>query len=492
MHLKHLGILVIVVVVLGGAYYWKLHSQASTIGKTGLSGATINKTNTTRTDFTNGLVGHWTFDGPDMLQNVADVSGQGNHGALQGQTSTTTAPGRIGQALEFDGVDDYVVISDNSSLHLTNMTLSAWVYDDGTDTSNNKMIFDGAQSWNADGYVLYRDGSRFISLNIDGTEVDSTNQLPQNQWVLVTATYDGSVFKIYLDGTVDNSAVQTATIDNQVTDRRIGGQVKSFSQSSRYWSGQLDDVRIYNRALSADEVKALYDGTKGSHINVTRTDRLTDGLVGHWTFDGPHMLQNVADVSGQGNHGNLQGQTSTTTAIGKIGQGLEFDATDDVIVINDSAALDAQFDDDFSICVWFKPLSFPIAGDYGLVEKLDNADIWWRFYYGDLLFFETDDGTTKITTTSATDFDTDFASSQWHHACATREQGANQIVYINGASDSSDATQANTLQDDDDTLRIGGNAFNSHWSNSALDDVRIYNRALSADEVKELYNMGRN
>ena len=73
-----------------------------------LGGTTVNVTLKTNPDLESGLVGHWTFDGKDMISNVADVSGQGNHGALQGQTSTTTAIGVIGQALDFDGSDDYV------------------------------------------------------------------------------------------------------------------------------------------------------------------------------------------------------------------------------------------------------------------------------------------------------------------------------------------------------------------------------------------------
>src|SRR3989344_1467692 len=56
---------------------------------------------------TAGLVGHWTFDGNKMLTNVADSSGQGNNGSLVGQAATTTVPGKVGQALQFDGTDDY-------------------------------------------------------------------------------------------------------------------------------------------------------------------------------------------------------------------------------------------------------------------------------------------------------------------------------------------------------------------------------------------------
>lgn len=71
----------------------------------GRGATTINVTLKTNPDLERGLVGHWTFDGEDLIENAADRSGQGNTGYLEGFTSTTTAPGRIGQALEFENDD---------------------------------------------------------------------------------------------------------------------------------------------------------------------------------------------------------------------------------------------------------------------------------------------------------------------------------------------------------------------------------------------------
>ena len=72
----------------------------------------INLSLFTNPDLEDGLVGHWTFDGKDMVENVADRSGQGNNGFLQNFSSTTTRPGRIGQGLLFDGIDDHLSIGD--------------------------------------------------------------------------------------------------------------------------------------------------------------------------------------------------------------------------------------------------------------------------------------------------------------------------------------------------------------------------------------------
>src|SRR3990167_5525331 len=96
-----------------------------------------------------GLVGHWTFDGKDTPGRALDVSGQANHGNLVSMsTSTSRVPGKIGQGLKFDGVNDYVNAGTGASLNLTNIgTVSAWV----KHTSKATFLFiAGNENWSAD------------------------------------------------------------------------------------------------------------------------------------------------------------------------------------------------------------------------------------------------------------------------------------------------------------------------------------------------------
>ena len=97
--------------------------SALTLLPSATSAATIGKITANNI----GLVGWWTFDGPDLLQNAKDKSGQGNTGYLAGFTSTTTVPGKIGQALQFDGSNDYVQIADHDNLTPANITITYWV-----------------------------------------------------------------------------------------------------------------------------------------------------------------------------------------------------------------------------------------------------------------------------------------------------------------------------------------------------------------------------
>ena len=105
-------------------------------------------------------------------------------------------------------------------------------------------------------------------------------------------------------------------------------------------TGQIDDVRIYNRALSAAEILNLYRAGSAK-VNVSNTaatanggGNLANGLVGGWwTFDGKNMINNVADSSGNGNNGDMIGFTSTSSAVvpGKLGQALKFNGVNQYV-----------------------------------------------------------------------------------------------------------------------------------------------------------------
>ncbi len=127
-----------------------------------------------------------------------------------------------------------------------------------------------------------------------------------------------------------------------------------------FFNGKIDDVRIYNRALSPTEVKQLYNlGTaNAAHSN---TVALSNGLVGYWTFDGPAMdwrKNQVADASGNGNTGSLVSLGTTTAPTpGKIGQALKFDGSTSYVDIGNVSALSFDRTTPFTISMWLKTSS---------------------------------------------------------------------------------------------------------------------------------------
>src|SRR6185436_957349 len=147
-------------------------------------------------------------------------------------------------------------------------------------------------------------------------------------------------WRIYVNGA---SVASTATTNPNVptTASSIGGN----NTGANPFKGFIDDVRFYNRALSAAEITQLYkQGASKLGVTVAPAPNspFSNGLVGYWTFDGKDTnwaANTTADKSGQGNTGRMTNMSTTTSpALGKIGQGLKFDGADDNVVASDVAS----------------------------------------------------------------------------------------------------------------------------------------------------------
>src|SRR3989338_5806271 len=305
------------------------------------------------------LVGHWTFDGIDMnwsTNTASDKSGNGKNGTMT-NISTTTSPvkGKIGQALDFDGANDYVELGTGLDMN-GEMTVSLWISPDIIGVGVSEIIANNNAAGNQQDYnlELNRTAGKLSSVWGSTVIITGNTSLSANTWhhaVLVRSGSSGDwTAKIYLDGREDNSATTAVNPNGSNENTTVG---RAGADPCCHFNGKIDDVRIYNRAISADEVRGLYRLGNSAVQNKTPRDRLTSGLVGHWTFYGKDIEPNVRDVSGSGNHGGLLGQTATTTVIGKIGQALDFDGVDDRVQIDASSFPTG----DFTYSVWVKKRS---------------------------------------------------------------------------------------------------------------------------------------
>src|SRR5262249_32943187 len=181
-----------------------------------------------------------------------DSSGLGNAGTVSNTTWTTS--GKYGNALVFNGTNSMVTIPDTASLHLTSgMTLEAWVnpsnvssawrdviykgndnfYMEGT--SNNNSFPAGGATWSGAHWTIY-----------------GTAALPANSWSYVAVTYDGGSLRLYLNGTQVASKAQTGNLITSTNPLQIGGD----SQYGQFFQGTIDEVRVYNVALTATQIQS--------------------------------------------------------------------------------------------------------------------------------------------------------------------------------------------------------------------------------------------
>jgi Concanavalin A-like lectin/glucanases superfamily/Galactose oxidase-like, Early set domain/Glyoxal oxidase N-terminus/Purple acid Phosphatase, N-terminal domain len=201
-----------------------------------------------------GLVSHWTLDEGSGLT-AADASGNGHTGTLVNGPTWTTA-GRLGGALSFDGVNDYVEIPNSPALGSpSTITLAAWINPRDPGNPNVAQMIVGKYSGAAGGpYMLRINGAGRLRFRAGGTQVTTGPVLSSpNTWYHVAGTYNGSQLVIYLNGAVVLSQAWSGSEPDNGVNPTLGRNLDGGAP----FNGLLDDVRLYNRALSAAEIQDL-------------------------------------------------------------------------------------------------------------------------------------------------------------------------------------------------------------------------------------------
>ena len=265
----------------------------------------------------NGLVGWWPFNG-----NANDESGNNNNGTVNGATLTADRFGNANKAYSFDGVDDYIVAINSPSLDIqgNQYSISSWVYCTiGTqgqiisksDISNRK-------------YGQYINGN-LTELGFELNNSDSYNgQIQHNKWSNLITTYDGNQKKWYIDGQQVHVENYSSNIISNNMDFFIG-VFGSLNES--FFNNKIDDIGIWNHALTECEIQDLYNAQLGSFSNTTVTVNPTSSSIGKnaiLTVSSP-----ISSLQWQSNPGNIgwnnvlnnynySGSTNDTLVVSKL------------------------------------------------------------------------------------------------------------------------------------------------------------------------------
>jgi hypothetical protein len=200
---------------------------------------------------TPGLVAAYSFD-EGTGTTVADASGTGNGGTIG--TATWSTLGKNGNALSFNGSSARVTIPDAPSLRLTaGMTLEAWVFPTTVTGRWRDVVFKGDDNYYlmATTPVGSAPGAGGIFSGSYG-ETFGASALPANTWSHLSATYDGTTLRLYVNGVQVASRAQTGTLATSANPLNIGGD----AFYNQYFAGRIDDVRVYNTALSAAQIQS--------------------------------------------------------------------------------------------------------------------------------------------------------------------------------------------------------------------------------------------
>ncbi|TAN34008.1 LamG domain-containing protein [Patescibacteria group bacterium] len=429
------------------------------------------------------LVGYWTMDSNDINSTtVYDKSGQNNHGASV--NTPTKVAGKVGGAMSFNGTTDYVTSTLQSS---SIMTISYWGKMNNLDSGSNfGMLFyntSAETSGTLGVMVLYGGGlgiaRNYVAYQKYGQVAPIAND---NKWHLFTFVVNKSDYTqshIYLDGVeISYSTQQNTSFASDagfyINRLKVGGD-------DRREPGLMDDVRVYNYALSAAEVKKLYNSAKKTYTTAApRT-----GLVGYWSMDSNDINgTTVYDKSGQQNHGTSA--NTPTKVAGKVGGAMSFNGTSDYVEATDKASLHLGVGN-FTLSAWIKTADTAAA----IVDKYGAGGGGGQYNFS-IVSGKLDGFTWNATMGVRPVGIATVSDNKWHHVVfVVDSDGTSARFYIDGAQDGSITGATAKNSDSSGTLRIGNNSNSSVLLNGFLDDARIYNRALSAAEVKQLYNAAK-
>ncbi|MFA7676347.1 MAG: DUF2341 domain-containing protein, partial [Candidatus Shapirobacteria bacterium] len=440
----------------------------------------------TNTFYTNASTGSFTA-GPEITH---DSTGN-NNGILGIGNSAPTWVSEdqciSGKCLSFPGANSNFIVTDNNLLKPSQITISGWVKIN--QSKNQYIINKGDGSATGAGYNVYIYSNNRLAfwfyngagnLILIDTGVDS---IQLNNWYFFEATYNGTNSKIYLNGVLKNTSSNTSGFTQKNTNLNI---------SNNSFDGLIDEVKIYPYARTADQIKQDYNSrgsvnSSSSNLGIksNTTPSLSSSLVAYWKFD-ENNGTSVFDSSENNITGTFVGTTKPTWQTGKYKSGIGFSG------VNDSISLPFQpnFRNAFSVSIWFKRTT-----DYNQTTDimLLSPPSAWYFYdsynsgaiRGDVYI----DGVRRAGINVPIPFD-----GNWYHVAYTYDSATHIAkMYKNGkiyqSVDLTSLGLSNYLIDSA-TGNLSNLGRNTNRRGIVVDEAKIYNRALTPEEVKQDYNAG--
>jgi hypothetical protein len=407
-----------------------------------------------------GLVAWWTGDG-----NANDLIGA-NDGTLQ--NGATLTGGIIGQAFNFDGVDDYVSLPAAVSNLVADSegTLSAWVYP--TSVGDNDIVVAFGSGNDGQGIGLGVWNVVRIYHHTSGYDWHSTTPVSANEWTLLTYTWDTTTERIYKNGVFSES--RPRNFSYVPGNGRIGHGF--WGDPANAFPGRIDEVSVFSRPLSAEEIAAIYEA--GSAGMCSPCVASPSDIVSWWTGDGD------ADDSVGTNHGTLVNEA--TFAEGMVGQAFSLDGVDDYVQAASPSDLPLG-SEARSMMLWFKTSRDLSSSTESALVQYGTANYNEMFALitsgnapGKLYFYGHGSDLAGSTTVQP---------DTWYHGAVTYD-GATVRLYVNGLQENEGSMPGLYTALDANGLTIGNRPGSSLWQGE-LDEVAIFNRALSAEEIAAIY-----
>jgi hypothetical protein len=385
-------------------------------------------------------------------------------------------------------VDDRVIANSAiSSINLNTGSFSAWIYINNYSITNpynpEGIVAAGYSGSSANGIILFPDlvsGVKTVTMAYYKDSVETSaiaSNLLTDKWYYVVGTWSNSSVDIYINGSLIQSTPQGSIITQALDRLYIGADAQGTV--SDFFDGLIDQVRVYNYARTPAQIAWEYNRGKP---------------VGHWKMD-ECSGGTIHDESGNGNHGTLflgaTGQTATGTCSvsantpwyngrnGKYGASLNFDGAGDYASIGNNSLF--NFSNNFAISLWYKRANS--TSNINLLTRGLDGNNGYKMGIGVSGCAANQIEFSKF---NINHFCLGFvpADTDWHNIIINADSVNGLSSYLDGQLNGSSSNTNDIISSTQNLIFMGDNDISA----SQLDDIRIYNYALTAEQVKNLYN----
>ena len=439
------------------------------------------------------LVGHWKMeDSSGALENSAGI----NHDAADNAPLSYSQPGVVGESIDFSGGSGHAVVSHHDDLVMTNkLTVMGWINPnyaitghDPDNGSNSDSLQCLIGKW-PNSYILCaeveRTGFRLANPNTNNP-VDETGKniaivtaddpVPPNTWTHLAGTFDGQVAILYVNGEEVAREYTTELIGDSQDDLYIGAD--SYSNDYNFANARLDEIMLFNEPLDAESISNYFEKQRRDFVN--------DNMLGHWKMDGYDSENHVEDSSGNDWDALPEGGVSFDEP-GKVNDSIYFDGVDDYIYV---PGADFSGLDQMSISAWINPSSLHTQSSENKMIMTQN-DAWY-------FYLKKNSTLTQLVWSINGNYDvqstTPFAKDTWYHVAA-KWDGTYACVYVNAVEEGCRAYPDVTSSMPSHVAnnpQIGTQGADSNWFHGYIDELMLYEEALTSSEVEALYELDVN
>ena len=410
-------------------------------------------------------VAQYSFTG-----NTNDQSSYANHATVNGAVLTQDRFNYSNRAMAFNGVQSSVRANNAPQLNSANTTISFWVKVNQLPGQGEVFLLSHGgwqERWKislpAHGKPVFTTNS---SGGIKDMDTDSVALVP-GQWRHLTMVHDGANDKIYVNGVLKNTKAATGALNNTTKPLGIGYDPIDVTN---YFNGSLDEVTLFNVALTDAQVTALYTAQNTAPVMVNER-------VAAYSLNGSGF-----DSSAYANHATLNKVKNTTDRFGYGNAALEFNGSTSTVKASNNQALNSPYT---TISFWVKVKALPVNGESFLLSFGGWQERWKISLpaHGKVVF--TTNHTLGISDMDAGDGN-NLPLGVWKHVVMTHD-GAFDRIFIDGM-EKAEKIVVGTLKSTTHPFGIGYDPIdNGSFFNGSLDDVAIYNYAMNEAEAMALY-----